>query len=158
MKVGFLGYAGVGKTTLFSVLTGQEVAARGAGERHLASVEVIDPRLDHLRDLNQPRKFTRARFEVEDGADLPRGEDRAGIGERVAGLREPDAFLLVVGCFEEAAMQLGAALADPHAQRKALMEELLFLDLEALERRTTKTEEKLHLQDDPAFELPAAPA
>src|SRR5262245_15212785 len=142
MKVGFLGYAGVGKTTLFSVLTGQEVAAHAPGERHLASVEVIDPRLDHLRDLWKPRKFTRARFEVEDFPPIPR-ESGSGRGERVASLREPDAILLVVGVFEEAAMQLPKELADPLAQRKALLEDLQFFDLEALEKRVGKTEERL---------------
>jgi ribosome-binding ATPase YchF (GTP1/OBG family) len=49
----------------------------------------------------------------------------------------------VVGAFEEAAMQLGKELADPLAQRKALLEELLFLDLEAVERRLSKGEERL---------------
>jgi GTP-binding protein YchF len=143
MKVGFLGYGGVGKTSLFTVLTGQEVAAHAPGERHLASVEVIDPRLDHLRDLWKPRKFTRARFEVEDGPAIPRSSEGSGRGEKVAALREPDAFLLVIGAFEEAAMQLGKELADPLAQRRALLEDLLLMDLEALEKRIRKNEEKL---------------
>ncbi len=142
MKVGLLGYGGVGKTTLFTVLAGQEVAAGAPGERHLGSVEVIDPRLDHVRDLWKPRKFTRARFEVEDGPALPRG-DVAGRGEKVAALREPDAFLLVIGGFEEAALQLGKELADPLAQRRALLDDLLLYDLEALERRHSKSRDRL---------------
>jgi ribosome-binding ATPase YchF (GTP1/OBG family) len=142
MKVGILGYAGVGKTGLFTVLTGQEVAAHAPGGKHLATVDVLDPRLDHLRTLWNPRKFTRARFEVEDEPAVPRS-DVSGRAERVAGLREPDAFLLVVGAYEEAGMALGKELADPVRQRQALLDDLLLLDLEALEKRTGKTEEKL---------------
>ncbi len=142
MKVGIFGYAGVGKTSLFTVLTGQEVAVHTPGEKHLASVEVLDPRLDQLRTIWSPRKFTRARFEVEDEPAVPRG-DVSGRGERVATMREPDAILLVIGAFDEAAMQLGKELAEPIAQRRALLDDLLLLDLEALEKRISKNEERL---------------
>ena len=127
MKVGFVGYAGVGKTTLFTVLTGQEVAAHAPGERHLASVEVIDPRLDHLRELWQPRKFTRARFEVEDEPAVPRG-DVAGRGERVAALITPPDYvsqLLVAGpmlLLFEAGLVLAARAAKRRAARLAANE------------------------------------
>jgi ribosome-binding ATPase YchF (GTP1/OBG family) len=142
MKVGIVGYAGVGKTSLFTVLTGQEVATHQPSERHLATVDVVDPRLDRLRAVWQPRKFTRARFEVEDEPALPRG-DVAGRGERVAALRDPDVLLLVVGTSEAARAQVGKELADPLAQERALKDDLLLLDLEALEKRLGKTEERL---------------
>jgi ribosome-binding ATPase YchF (GTP1/OBG family) len=142
VKVGILGYGGVGRTTLFSVLTGQEVVARAPGETHLASVEVLDPRLDHLRDVWKPKKFTRARFDVEDPPPIPAG-DASDRETRVAALRHADAYLLVIGAFEQAAMALGEKLADPHAQLRTMVEELALLDLEALDKRISKAEERL---------------
>ena len=58
MKVGIVGFTGVGKTTLFGALRGQPVQSHARGERHRASVEVLDPRLEHLRQVYQPRKYT----------------------------------------------------------------------------------------------------
>ena len=142
MKVGIVGYGGVGKTSLFTVLTGQAAAAHHPSERHLATVDVVDPRLDRLKALWQPRKFTRARFEVEDEPALPRG-DVAGRGERVAALRDPDVLLLVVGTSEAARGQLPKELGDPLAQERALREDLLLLDLEAIEKRVGKSEERI---------------
>jgi ribosome-binding ATPase YchF (GTP1/OBG family) len=142
MKVGIVGFAGVGRTSLFSVLTGHAVGVPKPGERHLGTVDVLDPRLDRLRELWQPKKFTRARFDVEDEPALPRG-DVAGRGERLAALRDPDVLLLVVGAFEEARMQLGKELAEPAAQLKAMVDDLLLFDLEALEKRIQKSEERV---------------
>jgi ribosome-binding ATPase YchF (GTP1/OBG family) len=142
MKVGIVGFTGVGKTTLFTVLTGQQVATHAPSERHLATVDVVDPRLDRLRDCWKPKKFTRARFEVEDEPAVPRG-DVPNRGERVAALRDPDVLLLVIGASEETQAQLPKELADPLAQQKALREELQLLDLEALEKRLGKNEERL---------------
>jgi ribosome-binding ATPase YchF (GTP1/OBG family) len=142
MKVGIVGYGGVGKTSLFTVLTGQAVATHQPSERHLATVDVVDPRLDKLRDHWQPRKFTRARFEVEDEPALPRG-DVANRGERVAALRDPDVLLLVVGTSEAARGQLPKELHDPIAQERALRDDLLLLDLEAIEKRVGKSEERI---------------
>jgi ribosome-binding ATPase len=142
MKVGIVGYAGVGKTTLFTVLTGHEVAAHHAAEHHLATVEVVDPRLDRLRACWNPKKFTRARFDVEDEPALPR-HDAPNRSEKIAALRDPDVLLLVVGACEDAVLQLPKEHAEPVAQRKALLEELHFFDLEALEKRIQKCEERL---------------
>jgi hypothetical protein len=58
-------------------------------------------------------------------------------------MREADAFLLVIGTFEQARLLLAPELADPLAQRRRLLEELLFLDLEALEKRIARGRERL---------------
>jgi ribosome-binding ATPase YchF (GTP1/OBG family) len=142
MKVGIVGDAGVGKTTLFTVLTGQTVAVHHAAEHHLATVEVVDPRLDRLRKCWNPKKFTRARFDVEDEPAVPRA-DAPNRAERVAALRDPDVLLLVIGACEETVLQLPKELADPLAQRKALLEEFTLFDLEALEKRLQKCEERV---------------
>ena len=141
MKVGLIGFAGVGKTTLFSALTGQVVETHSPGEKHVGQVEVVDRRLDHLREIFKPRKFTRTRFEVEDLPALPQGEVR-GRGELLSSLREPEALILVVGAFEQARMTLNAALADPLVQLQSLRDDLLLLDLEIAEKRLARIEER----------------
>ena len=142
MKVGILGYAGVGKTTVFSALTGQVPSVNIPGESHLATVEVADPRLEQLRGVFQPRKYTPARFDVEDLVPLPRG-DLKGKGEVLASLREPEALLIVVGCFEEARMQLPDSLHDAAAQLQSVRDDLLLLDLELVEKRVARIQERL---------------
>jgi hypothetical protein len=142
MKVGIVGQAGVGKTTLFTVLTGHVVAAHHAAEHHLATVDVVDPRLDRLRACWNPKKFTRARFDVEDEPAVPR-PDAPNRNEKVAALRDPDVLLLVIGASDETVVQLPKEQADPLAQRKALLEELQLFDLEALEKRLQKSEERV---------------
>ncbi len=141
MKVGILGYSGVGKTSVFSALTGQKIEHPIPGEKHRGTVEVIDRRLDHMRDVFQPKKFTRARFDVEDLAPLPQG-DLKGKGEILASLREPDAIVLVVGAFEQALLGLPESLQDPLAQCKALREDLLLLDMDIVEKRLQRLEER----------------
>lgn len=142
MKVGITGYAGVGKTSVFSLLTGQEITSHVPGERHLASVEVKDPRLAALRDLWQPRKYTPARFEVVDFPALPRGSEK-GAGERIAMLREMEALIVVIGAFEQARLSLPADLATPELQWKAFQEDILLLDMDVLERRIARASERL---------------
>jgi hypothetical protein len=142
MKVGITGYAGVGKTTVFTVLTGQEVTSHVPGERHLASVEVKDRRLESLRDLWSPRKYTPARFEVVDFPALPRGSEK-GAGERIAALREMEALLVVIGAFEEARLALSGDLSTPEKQWRAFQEDVLLLDMDVLEKRIGKAEERL---------------
>ena len=142
MRVGLLGWAGVGKTSVFSVLTSQDVPAHARNERHLATVDVVDERLDRLRDLWKPAKFTRARFEVEDFPGLPRGGGKLSANALNA-MRDLSALLLVIGVFDDAAMSLPDDITEPLSQLQALREDLLFLDLEAVEKRIQRLEERL---------------
>ena len=75
MKLGILGPPQSGKTTLFAALTrGQAQAGSARGETvHLGSVKVPDARLDHLRDLYQPKKFTPAKVDYVDAPPLETG-------------------------------------------------------------------------------------
>lgn len=142
MKVGILGYSGVGKTTLFAALTAKQIASDAPGERHLGSVEVIDSRLDQLRDVFQPRKFIRARFDVEDLPALPQG-DVKGRGEVLASLRDPEAFIVVIGAFEQAKLLLHSAVSEPKPQLASIEDDLLLLDLEIVEKRIARIEERI---------------
>ena len=142
MKVGILGYAGVGKTTVFSALTGKAPGVNIPGEVHRATVEVADTRLEKLRDVYQPRKYTPARFEVEDLVPLPQGEVK-GRGEVLNSLREPEALLIVLGLFEQARMVLPGALGSARAQLQSVRDDLLLLDMELVEKRVGRIEDRL---------------
>jgi GTP-binding protein YchF len=141
MKVGIIGYGSVGKTTLFSALTGQAIAVNVPGERHWGVVDVVDRRLDQLRDVFQPRKFTRARFDVEDLPAIPQG-DVKGKDEVLASLREPEAVILLVGAFEQARAMFAESMADPAAQLQSLNDDLLLLDMEIVEKRLSRIEDR----------------
>ena len=136
MKVGIVGYSGVGKSTVFAALTGLEVATV-PGEKRLAVADVVDHRLDVLRSIFIPKKFTRARFEVEDGMVLPSSEER-GRREAISALRGPDALLVMIGGFEQSLMVLDHTLHDPSAQLQSFLDDLLLLDLEAVEGRLNR--------------------
>jgi len=141
VKVGIVGYPGVGKSAVFAALTGSD-GADASGGRRLAVAEVADKRLDVLRQAFAPKKFTRARFEVEDGLVLPSSSGR-GSGEAISALREPDALIVTVGIFEQALMVLDEPFHEPAAQLQSFLDELLLLDLEALEGRVGRLRERL---------------
>ena len=133
MKVGVLGYPGVGKSTLFSALTGFDLTVAPTKKRR-AVAEVLDRRLDHLRSVFSPRKFSRARFEIEECPPLPSANTKAR-GEVISLLREPDVFLLVIGQFAQSMMTLDQSIHSAAAQVQSLHADLLLLDLEAVEQR-----------------------
>ena len=141
MKVGVLGYPGVGKSTVFAALSGMELSLT-PGETRRAVALVGDPRLDHLRAVFQPRKFTPARFQIEECPPLPVATTK-GRGAVIDGLREPDALLAVIGTFEQALMMLDDTLHDPATQLRTLRDELLLFDLEAVEQRLDRVRDRM---------------
>jgi GTP-binding protein YchF len=132
MKIGLIGLASSGKTTLFNLLTGGSVpTARYEGARadlHTGVARVPDARVDRLRELFTPKKTTYASFDVVDLAGIAKGE-RSGLETRE--FRNADALLHVVRAFPDDA--LGAA--DPKRDIVDLETELILADLEVVDRR-----------------------
>ncbi|HXJ79238.1 MAG TPA: DUF933 domain-containing protein [Candidatus Methylomirabilis sp.] len=132
MKIGLIGLAKSGKTSLFNLLTGQRVATSSygtpRGEMHTGLARVPDDRVDRLSALFKPAKTTWASFEVVDLAGIAKGE-RQGLEAKE--FRNADALLHVVRAFPDAA---GSA---PHPKRDIidLETELILADLEVVERR-----------------------
>src|SRR5262245_53156472 len=104
MKIGLIGLAKSGKTTLFNLLTGSSVATArydsGRAELHTGVARVPDPRVDRLAALFKPKKTTFATFEVVELAGIAKGE-RAGLDTKE--FRNADALLHVVRGSAEAA-------------------------------------------------------
>ena len=146
MKIGLIGLPRTGKTSLFNLLTGQQVATSTygspRGEMHVGVARVPDPRVDRLTALFTPKKTTFATFEVVDLAGLARGERDA---LEAKDFRNADALLHVVRAFPDAA---GGA-PSPAADVDALDTELILADLEVIERRLERLEASLKKKANP---------
>src|SRR3989440_9592606 len=132
MKIGLIGLAKSGKTTLFNLLTGSSVQTARfdtvRAELHTGVARVPDRRVDRLSALFKPKKTTYATFEVVDLAGIAKGE-RAGLETKE--FRNADALLHVVRAFADEV----AGAPDPRRDIVDLETELLLADLEVVERR-----------------------
>ncbi len=142
MRVGLVGLPGSGKTTLFRALGGEreKVPHAPSDERPLVSVEVPDPRLEWLRDLWQPKKFTPARVEFQDLPGIPEKAVR-GKPELLAAVRECDALAVVLRDF--AADPYGQGPPAPARDLEILRSEFLLGDLAVVEGRLERLQAKL---------------
>ena len=137
MKIGLIGLPKGGKTTLFNLLTGANVATSrydtGRAELHTGVARVPDPRVDRLSGMFKPKKTTFATFEVVDLAGIAKGE-RSGLDTKE--FRDADALLHVVRAFDDPAL----AGPDPRRDISDLETELILADLEVVERRLERLE------------------
>src|SRR3954452_23326269 len=130
MRVGLVGFAGSGKSTLFELLTG---ATPDPGKVHSGQVGVAtltDPRLDFLAAMHKPKKVTPATVEMLDTPGLMPGTHGDNT-QRLALIREGDALLIVLAAF---------AGGDPAADLAAFRDELLFADLGVVTNRVERLE------------------
>ena len=143
MKIGLVGLPKSGKTTLFNLLTGSNVATSrydaGRAELHTGIARVPDPRVDRLTVLFNPKKTTYATFEVVDLAGIEKDE-RGGLEAKE--FRNADALLHVVRAFPDEAR--GAA--DPKRDVLDLELTLVLADLEVVDRRLERLEASIKKQ------------
>ena len=145
MKLGIVGLPNVGKSTLFNSLT--KAGAESANypfctiDPNVGIVAVPDERLKLLGDFYQSRKVTPAVIEFVDIAGLVKGASKGeGLGNQfLANIREVDAIVHVVRCFEDANVIHVDGSVDPMRDIETIDLELIFSDLEILERRIAKT-------------------
>jgi GTP-binding protein YchF len=151
MKLGILGPPQSGKTTLFAALTrGQAQSGSSRGEAvHLGSVKVPDARLEHLRDLYQPKKFTPAKVDYVDAPPLETGRAERGALAALTALRDVDAFVLVIRAFEDPSVPHFQQSVDPARDAGWLLSELILEDLALVERRLERIEKAVKVGKKP---------
>ena len=151
MKIGLVGFAGSGKTTVFNAMTGMDVAVGFGGELRLGMVRVPDERIDELSAVLSPKKTTYAEVSF---CDIPgeHGAEKKGLSPRgLHQIRDQEALCLVLRDFVNPAIE---GDPDPAGDLEAFHTECLFADLEIVARRLERAKkERAEAQEVAAFEV-----
>lgn len=159
MKLGIVGLPNVGKSTLFNSLT--KAGAESANypfctiDPNVGIVTVPDHRLKLLGDMYQSKKVTPAVIEFVDIAGLVKGASKGeGLGNQfLSNIREVDAIVHVVRCFEDSNIIHVDGSINPLRDIETINLELIFSDLEILERRISKVEKAARMDKTLGKEL-----
>lgn len=158
MKLGIVGLPNVGKSTLFNAIT--QAGAECANypfctiEPNVGVVAVPDERLEKLANMYNPEKVTPAVIEFYDIAGLVKGASKGeGLGNKfLSHIREVAAIVHVVRCFEDSNIVHVEGSIDPIRDIETINLELVFSDMEVLERRMDKTKKSARSGDKKAQE------
>ncbi len=146
MKLGIIGLPNVGKSTLFNALTGAGAASANYPfctiDPNVGIVQVPDYRLDKLAEMYDPQLYTPATVEFVDIAGLVRGASKGeGLGNKfLSHSRDVDAVVHVLRCFVDGDIVHVDGSVDPIRDLETINLELIFSDIEVLERRIDRVQ------------------
>ncbi|UUD34843.1 redox-regulated ATPase YchF [Mycoplasmopsis caviae] len=157
LKAGIVGLPNVGKSTLFSAITKHQVEASNYAfttiDPNISSVPLKDQRLYELAKIVNPKKIVPATFDFVDIAGLVKGASRGeGLGNKfLANIREVDAIIHVVRCFENKDIMHVANEVNPLNDKETINVELMLADLETITNVLNRIHKKAKAGDKDAI-------
>ncbi|MCP3929935.1 MAG: redox-regulated ATPase YchF [Bacteroidetes bacterium] len=157
LRCGIVGLPNVGKSTLFNALTSAKALAANypfaTKDPNVGVITVPDPRLNSLEKLVKPQKVIPTTIEIVDIAGLIKGASKGeGLGNQfLANIREVDAIAHVIRCFENDNVIHVDGNVDPVRDKEIIDMELLFKDIETVEKRLEKFQKQAKSNDKDAL-------
>ncbi len=158
-SIGIVGLPNVGKSTLFKALTKKQVDAANYPfctiDPNVGVVAVPDERLDALTNLTHSKKTTPTTIEFVDVAGLVKDAHKGeGLGNQfLANIRETDAIVQVIRAFKDENVVHVAGKVDPESDKETINLELIFADLETINKRIAKNEKEARGQNKEALAI-----